>query len=202
MRAPVPPHSTRWAQSRTGQNTSYSGARLHTAGPLTLSYSSLAWTGEQEFRERKLDRFSFNISSRLVQVRVCNTWTASINTVLKVNKRVKDLKEHLPIRMRANLCRGFVLLRPVLLGIFWQDLTVWKGKSLDQAAPLQHFFMKLLVHHLFKPLFDVRVCLQLDLSAGVGPVHEEKPLLGVHLFDQYGCFLVVPHLKNKMHHFL
>lgn len=62
--------------------------------------------------------------------------------------------------------------------------------------PSKHFLWKRSFHHLFKPLFDVRVCLQLELSARVGPVHEEEPLLGVHLFDQYGCFLVVPHLKK------
>lgn len=53
-----------------------------------------------------------------------------------------------------------------------------------------------LFHHLFKPLFDVCICLQFDLSAGVGPVHKKKPLLGVHLFYQDGCFLIVPHLKE------
>lgn len=42
--------------------------------------------------------------------------------------------------MRTNLCRGFVLVCPVLLGIFWQDLTVRKVKNFDQAAPLQHFW--------------------------------------------------------------
>lgn len=51
--------------------------------------------------------------------------------------------------------------------------------------------------NLFKLLLDVCVCLQLELSAGVRPVHQEEPLLGVHLLDQNGCFLVVPHLKMK-----
>lgn len=51
--------------------------------------------------------------------------------------------------------------------------------------------------HLFKPLLDVCVCLQFELSACVGPVHEEKPLLGVHLFHQDGRFLIVPHLRKR-----
>lgn len=72
-----------------------------------------------------------------------------------------------------------------------------RGKEFRSGSAFTALFMKLLVHHLFKPLFDVRVRLQLELSAGVGPVHEEKPLLGVHLFDQYGGFLVVPHLEKK-----
>ena len=51
---------------------------------------------------------------------------------------------------------------------------------------------------LFKLLLDVGVRLQFDLSAGVRPVHQEQPLLSVHLFDKYGRFLVVSHLKpNK-----
>lgn len=132
-----------------------------------------------------------------MQVRVCNTWITHINTLFQVNTGVKDLKEHLPIRMRTDLCRGFVLVRPVLLGIFWQDLTVWKVKDFRSGGAFTALWMKLLVRHLFKPLFDVCVCLQLELPASVGPVDEEKPLLGVHLFDQDGCFLVVPHLKKK-----
>lgn len=70
-------------------------------------------------------------------------------------------------------------------------------KSKGQVVLSKHFLWKRLFHHLFKPLFNVRVRLQLELSARVGPVHEEEPLLGVHLFDQYGCFLVVPHLEKK-----
>lgn len=54
-----------------------------------------------------------------------------------------------------------------------------------------------LFSHLFKPLLDVCVCLQFELSACVGPVHEEKPLLGVHLFHQDGRFLIVPHLRKR-----
>lgn len=50
---------------------------------------------------------------------------------------------------------------------------------------------------LFELLLDVCVCLQFELSAGVRPVHQEEPLLCVHLLDQNGCFLVVPHLKMK-----
>lgn len=50
---------------------------------------------------------------------------------------------------------------------------------------------------LFKLLLDVCVGLQFELSAGVRPVHQEEPLLGVHLLDQNGCFLVVPHLEMK-----
>lgn len=50
--------------------------------------------------------------------------------------------------------------------------------------------------HLFKLLFDVCVCLQFELSASVGPVNQEESLLRVHLLDQYGSFLVVPHLLH------
>ena len=51
--------------------------------------------------------------------------------------------------------------------------------------------------YLLKLLLDVSVCLQFELPARVGPVDEEQPLLGVHLFDQNGRFLVVPHLEKK-----
>lgn len=51
--------------------------------------------------------------------------------------------------------------------------------------------------NLFKLLLDVSVGLQFELPASVGPVHQEQPLLGVHLFDQNGRFLVVPQLKRK-----
>lgn len=72
-----------------------------------------------------------------------------------------------------------------------------KSKDFWSGGAFTALWMKLLVRHLFKPLFDVCVCLQLELPASVGPVDQEKPLLGVHLFDQDGCFLVVPHLKKK-----
>lgn len=51
--------------------------------------------------------------------------------------------------------------------------------------------------NLFKLLLDVGVRLQFELPARVRPVHQEQPLLGVHLFDQDGRFLVVSHLKMK-----
>lgn len=51
--------------------------------------------------------------------------------------------------------------------------------------------------HLFKLLFEVCVCLQFELSASVGPVNQEESLLCVHLLDQYGSFLVVPHLLHR-----
>jgi len=50
---------------------------------------------------------------------------------------------------------------------------------------------------LLELLLDVRVHLQLDLFASVWPVNQEEPLLRVHLFNQDGGFLVVPHLKTK-----
>lgn len=48
--------------------------------------------------------------------------------------------------------------------------------------------------YLFELLLDVRICLQLELSACVWSVHQKEPLLGVHLLDQYGSFFVVPRL--------
>lgn len=58
-------------------------------------------------------------------------------------------------------------------------------------------FNKSTSRNLFKLLLDVCVRLEFELSAGVRPVHQEEPLLGVHLFDQYGCFLIVPRLQMK-----
>lgn len=72
-----------------------------------------------------------------------------------------------------------------------------RSKKYRSGGTVHSTFYGCLFYHLFKPLLDVCVCLQFELSAGVGPVHEEKPLLGVHLFHQDGCFLIVPHLKKN-----
>lgn len=40
---------------------------------------------------------------------------------------ISDGKAHVPISMRTYLCWWFVLVCPVLLGIFWQDLTALNG---------------------------------------------------------------------------
>lgn len=57
-------------------------------------------------------------------------------------------------------------------------------------------------NNLFKLLLDVSVRLQFELSARVRPVNQEQPLLGVHLFDEDRCFLVVPHLDTNKHFIL
>lgn len=51
--------------------------------------------------------------------------------------------------------------------------------------------------NLFELLFYVCIRLQFELPASVRSVHQEQPLLTVHFFNQYGCFLVVPGLKWK-----
>lgn len=86
-----------------------------------------------------------------------------------------------------------------LSSVAWHLLTgpnSIKSKKYRSGSTVHSIFYRCLFYHLFKPLFDVCVCLQFELSASVGPVHEEKPLLGVHLFHQDGCFLIVPHLKT------
>lgn len=50
----------------------------------------------------------------------------------RVKKIIRDL--HIPICMRTDLCWWLVLVCPVLLGIFWQDLTAWWGNNIDQMV--------------------------------------------------------------------
>ena len=51
--------------------------------------------------------------------------------------------------------------------------------------------------YLFKPLLVVHVGLQFELLAGVGPIHQEQPLLWVQLLHQYGRLPVVAHLQKE-----
>lgn len=77
-------------------------------------------------------------------------------------------------------------------------------KHTDDSAPnspssSHHGLTDRASSHLLKLLLDVAVRLQFDLPPRVGPVHQEQPLLGVHLFNKDGCFFVVPHLEMKPH---
>lgn len=70
---------------------------------------------------------------------------------------------------------------------------IWFTKNILSSSC--HSLNERVSSNLFKFLLEVCVRLQFDLPAGVGPVHQEQPLLSVHLFDKDGRFFVVPHLK-------
>ena len=126
-----------------------------------------------------------------------NNLVFSLELLTENNKRSKA---HIPICVRTDLCWRLVLFSPVLLSVFWQDLpkeTNEQTKKSQHRSSMTLIMMNIMIRHLFKLFLDVCICLQFELSASVRPIHEEEPLLGVHLLDQYGCFLVVPHLKMK-----
>lgn len=119
--------------------------------------------------------------------------------------RIKTHEEEVnaPVSVRADLSRGLVLVGPVLLGVLRQNLTGQRNVVSLQKLNLTFLFKKkntTTLVHLLKLLLDVCVRLQLELPARVGPVDQEQPLLAVHLFDQDGCLLVVPHLGEKQTH--
>lgn len=106
--------STHWGRSHRGRSTSCTAARSRTVAPLTPSYSSLAYQKECSSWQH------FQISQCTNQKWNC--------TFVSIFTSEITLKKHLPVRVRADVGRGVVLINPVLLGIIREDL-FWDEKD-------------------------------------------------------------------------
>lgn len=112
--APAPPRSTRWAPSRTGHRRSDTAGPPRTAGPPMPSCSSLSCGNHTH--KRVDGRAQLQTTNQTPSVELKKRKKEKKTIILKMG----DL--NLPVRMRADLCRRRVLVRPVLLGFFWQGL--------------------------------------------------------------------------------